>query len=81
MTQHKLSYIWMAVGIAFGVVGLFGLLAGNFAALLTLVVAALIIYTSIFQLGGWKAVKQDVRLFLLNRNQQRRNAPEQDHLE
>lgn len=63
MTQHKLSYIWMAVGLVFGIVGLIGLLSGQFMSLLTLMIAALIIYTSIFQLGGWYVVKQDAKLF------------------
>ena len=65
MTQRKLSYIWMAVGVAFGVVGMFSLFAGNLTSLLTLAVAALIIYTSVFQLGGWWVVKQDIKLFWL----------------
>jgi hypothetical protein len=55
----------MAVGVAFGIVGLFSLFAGHLTSLLTLAVAALIIYTSIFQLGGWYVVKQDIKLFAL----------------
>ena len=53
----------MAVGFVFGTVGLIGLLSGNIMSLLTLTIAALIIYTSIFQLGGWPSVKQDIKLF------------------
>jgi hypothetical protein len=49
----------------FGIVGLLGLISGNLMSLLTLVIAALIIYTSVFQLGGWPAVKQDINLFLI----------------
>ena len=68
MTPKKLSYIWMTAGVILLIIGLFGLFFGSWMHVINVAIAALIIYTSVYQLGGWAYVKHDI-LWYLKRKQ------------
>lgn len=60
-TQTKITYAWLVLGIIFGVIGLLDILAGSMGGILTLAIAALIIYTSVHNFGGLEALKWDIK--------------------
>jgi len=66
-TQTKLTYAWMVIGIIFGVMGLLSIAAGNMGGLLTLAIAALLIFQGAHNFGGFDALawdfKKRIRLF------------------
>jgi len=57
----KITYAWLAAGIIFGVIGLVGLASGNMGSLITLGMAALILWTTGHNAGGWETIKWDLK--------------------
>ena len=59
-TQSKIQYAWLILGIVFGIVGIVGLVAGNMGSILTLAVAALILWQGTHNMGGLEATKYTI---------------------
>ena len=51
----------MVIGIIFAVMGLLSIVAGNMGGLLTLAIAALIIFQGVHNFGGWEALTWDFK--------------------
>jgi hypothetical protein len=60
-TQTKIAYAWLVLGIIFGVIGVIDIAAGSLGGILTLAIAALIMYTSVHNFGGLEALKWDIK--------------------
>lgn len=63
-TQTKITYAWLVLGIIFGVIGVFDIIGGSIGGVLTLAIAALIMYTSVHNFGGLEALKWDIKKHL-----------------
>lgn len=75
-TSIKIQYAWLALGVVFGIVGLVGLLGGNFMSILTIAISALIIWSTLHNFGGWENFKYDFKarfpkLFLFNKKRKK----------
>jgi hypothetical protein len=57
MHPAKLNKIWLIVGLIFIGLGLYNLVMYHyFGSLLTIAIGGLVVYTSAYNMGGWKAV-------------------------
>jgi hypothetical protein len=60
MHPSKLNKIWLILGLVFVGLGLYNLLSyGYLGSLLTIAIGGLVVYTSVYNMGGWSAALRE----------------------
>lgn len=63
MHPSKLNKIWLILGVIFIGLGGYNLFVhGHVSSLLTIAIGALVVYTSVYNMGGWRAAAYDLGL-------------------
>lgn len=65
MHPAKLNKIWLILGIIFVIMGGYNLIMYHYlGSLLTIAIGALVVYTSVYNMGGWKAALRSIGIRL-----------------
>lgn len=63
MHPAKLNKLWLVLGLIFVALGLYNLFAHqHLFSLLTVAIGALVVYTSVYNMGGWTAALYEIGL-------------------
>lgn len=62
MHPAKLNKIWLLVGVIFVLMGVYNVYTyKSIGSLLTIVIGGLVVYTSVYNMGGWSAAWRDIK--------------------